>query len=245
MRRSRREEYADRMEGGILDDQGQLITDVMAMTGRIAPFELSFLELFFREGSPERVKIKCDGGCIDQECRIHSFPPTCATGIEDAGNDGYELSLITFAEEPVDSVGRCYILNPIKPRNFFRDLISWTTKAISTEKNMATRAILIACSADATGVIPLFESSCLVLRVDTADKTFCKSNHFGSCGSTIRGECIVIPNLYSPSSTINFAVYFRLISYFVQLKSVLLSDLYDLFLDHVNSVIFMPDFGGG
>ncbi|GEM_PF-4651557 len=172
------EEYADRMEGGILDDQGQLITDVMAMTGRIAQFELSFLELFFRKGSPEPVEIKCDGGCIDQECRIPSFPPTCATGIEDAGNDGYELSLITFAEEPVDSVGRCYILNPIKPRNFFRDLISWTTKAISTEKNMATRAILIACSADATGVIPLFESSCLVLRVDTADKTFCKSNHF-------------------------------------------------------------------
>ena len=47
MRRSRMEEYADRMEGGILDDQGQFITDVMAMTGRVSPFKLSFLELFF------------------------------------------------------------------------------------------------------------------------------------------------------------------------------------------------------
>ena len=59
------EEYANRMEGGILDDQGQLITDLMAMTGRIAPFELSFLELFFRKGSPEPVKIQGDGCCID------------------------------------------------------------------------------------------------------------------------------------------------------------------------------------
>jgi len=104
----------------------------------------------------------------------------------------------------------------MKRRNFFRSFISRTIKATLTEKNMATRAILIACSADATGVIPLFESSCLVLRVDTADKTFCKSNHFGSCGSTIKGECIVTPNLYSPSSTINFAVYFWFISYFDQ-----------------------------
>ncbi len=47
MGRSRMEEDADRMEGGILNDQRQLITDVMAMTGRIAPFELSPLELFF------------------------------------------------------------------------------------------------------------------------------------------------------------------------------------------------------
>ena len=81
---------------------------------------------------------------------------------------------------------------------------------------MATRATLIACSADTTGVIPFFESACLVLRVDTADKTFSKSNHFGSCGSTINGECIVYQNMYSPSSTINFTVYFRLNSFFLE-----------------------------
>jgi hypothetical protein len=121
---------------------------------------------------------------------------------------------------------------PMKRRNFLRFLISRTTKAKSTEKNMATTAILIACSADATGVIPFFESSCLILRLEIADKTLCKSNHFGSLGSTIKGECIVSSKLYSPLSTINFAVYYRLNSYFVRLKSVLLSDLRGMFPDH-------------
>jgi hypothetical protein len=120
----------------------------------------------------------------------------------------------------------------MKRRNFLRFLISRTTKAKSTEKNMATMAILIACSADATGVIPFFESSCLVLRLETADRTLCKSIHFGSLDSTIKRECIVSPKLYSPSSTINFAVYFRLNSYFVIFKSVILSDLHGMLPDH-------------
>jgi len=111
MRRSWVEEHADRMEGGILDDQCQLVPDVMAVTRRISPFELSLIELFFRKGSPEPVKIKSDGCCIDQECRIPSFSPTCATGIEDAGYDGCELSLIAFTEKSVDGINGWHFWN--------------------------------------------------------------------------------------------------------------------------------------
>ncbi len=115
MRRSWVEEYADRMEGGILDDQCQLVPDVMAVTRRIAPFELSLIELLLRKGSPEPVKIKSDGGCIDQECRIPSFSPMCAAGIEDAGYDGYELGLITFTEKTIDSIDWWHFRNSHEP----------------------------------------------------------------------------------------------------------------------------------
>ena len=98
------EEYANRMEGGMLDDQRQFVPDVMAVTGRIPPFELTFLELFFRIGSPEPVEIEGNGGGIDQECCIPSVSPMCTAGIEDTGYDGYELDLITFTEKSVDSV---------------------------------------------------------------------------------------------------------------------------------------------
>ena len=88
----------------MLDDQRQLVPDVMAVTGRIPPFELTFLESFFRIGSPEPIEIEGNSSCIDQECCIPSFSPTCAAGIEDAGYDRYELGLITFTEKSVDSV---------------------------------------------------------------------------------------------------------------------------------------------
>ena len=103
---------------------------------------------------------------------------------------------------------------PWSSRNFLRALISWTTKDIDREEHGYQGnfdCLFCRCHWSNT----FFESSCLVLRVDIADKTFCKSNHFGSCDSPIKGECIVTPILYSPSSTINFAVYCRFILYLV------------------------------
>jgi hypothetical protein len=99
----------------MLDDYSELLTDVMAVTGRIPPFELTFLKLLFRIGSSEPVEIESDSGCSDQECRIPSFSPMCATGIEDAGYDGCELGLITFTEKSIDSVDGYNIRNSHEP----------------------------------------------------------------------------------------------------------------------------------
>jgi len=98
------QEDADGVEYRVLDGQGELVPDVVALARRVSPSELLALQLVLRVDLPEPVQVQGDGGTIDED-RTPSPPfPAHTAGVQESGNEGDEPVLIEPAEEPVQCI---------------------------------------------------------------------------------------------------------------------------------------------
>jgi len=100
------QEETDRVKCTRIECQGQLIPDVMPMSGRISPFVFLFSLPLVSRGLFEPVQVKRDCGCIDEERMQTMSSSPFAVGIEDGRDQRYELRIIESAQSSIDRIGR-------------------------------------------------------------------------------------------------------------------------------------------